>query len=829
MGPDILAALTHFPKLWYADIPAWWWRFLKRLLIYLDNQLAVQLMTRLWLVPVWQDTTLIGRGLSLSFRTTRIVIGVCIITAATLATFFWIIIWLLLPLLLIIAQPVAVTLLILLWVIDAAAELTARLRDPARLVLQSAKGDASALREILLRLPDVAKLLTHIEKEEVPQPPPTLEVERLKAAAEKRRTGIGDDKLRVEHLFLALLDELRFHAKDANLAYLWERKKRLWGRHPWIWEDDYPIRPIGGVNRGWTGIVTHELDRVSIDLTQLAARGKIPELTGRQQELAEMVRILGREGRENVLLIGEPGVGKTTLVEALANEIIRGTEYHSLQFKRVIALDIAAATAGSVGTVKERMVRVIEEIKAAGNIILVIDQIENLVSAEEGQTTSAVFAALEPHLDAGEFQFIATTTPGGFKRTIEPSEAFSRTFRVITLSESSVEESLAVLERKAFELERDHGVVITHLALRNAVELARRYIHDRFLPDSANDLLEETVTKIAQTKKIVTTRDLEDVVTERTHIPVRAAETEKEKTILLNLEKALHKRVVGQDEAIESLADALRRARTGFAEEGRLLASFLFAGATGVGKTETAKALAQVYFGSEEAMVRLDMSEFQTDDSINRLIGPPPGKPGHELGGQLTEAVRRRPFTVILLDEIEKANPRIMDVFLQLLDDARLTDGSGRTVDFSNAIVIATSNVGTKALIDATQQGKPAEEQKRLVLTALKESFRPEFLNRFSGMIVYKPLKQEEILAIARLHLADLRRRMKKKEILLRFSNSLVTMLAEKGYDPQWGARELRRIIRDVVEERIARKILEGKIKPGEKYTISPEFLAADS
>lgn len=826
MGIGLISDLTHFPRFWYIEAPAWWVRFFKRLLIFLDNQLAVRLMARLWLVPVWQDTTIIGRSLSFTFRTTRVIIGGLILMATAFALIFWFLVWLLLPVLLIIYIPPALTVLFLLWIIDAAGQIIARQRDAAQLAITEARADVNQLLDVLLKYPDVENLLKLIEQESLPKRSLSATSEELVKLAEKEQKNVGEEKLLVEHLLLALLALLKFHYSEAQEAYAWVINKRKWKKTPWIWEDDYPIRPIGGVNRGWTGIITPKLDRVSVDLTQLAAQGKIPELVGREKEIEEMVRILGREGRENVLIVGEPGTGKTTLVEALANEIVRGTEYSSLQFKRLLALDIAALTAGSIGKVKERVVKIIEEIKTSGNIILFIDEIQSLVAAEEGQTSSVVFTALEPHLDAGDFQFIATTTPGGHKRFIEPSEAFSRTFRVIRIAEASPSETEEILKWKAFELERTHEVSISYLALKTAVELSRRYIHDRFLPDSAIDLLEETVTKVAKTKKLLTTRDVEEVVTEKTNIPVRTAESEKEKAILLNLEKELHKRVVGQEKAVVALADALRRARTGMAEEGRLLASFLFAGATGVGKTETAKALATVYFGSEKAMVRLDMSEFQTPDSINRLIGPPPGQPGFEQGGQLTEAVRRRPFTVILLDELEKANSRILDVFLQLLDDARLTDAAGRTIDFSNTILIATSNVGTRAILKGAEEGETEDVLEKKVLEVIHKKFRPEFLNRFTQIIVFQPLGKKQIDEITHLLLRNLKEKLEEKEIKIEFSDEIVKHLAEKGFSPSWGARELRRVIRSEVEEKIAKKILEGKIIPNQKYLITKEFLS---
>lgn len=825
MKEELILPIFHFPKLWFKDTPAWWLRFIKRMIIYLDNQLAVSLMAHFWLVPVWQDTTIIGRVLSLLFRTSRLLLGSIIILLILLMMVAGLLLWLLLPVLIFIELPVGLVIFPLLWFLDFIVEVNISQRDPAKDLINQAQGDINKLYEDIIVYPETKTILFLLEKDSLPAKPIKEDLNELLKLASLEQKKARDLKLKVEHLVLAFLSIYKFHHKQAQQAYLWLKKMKLWKRFPWIWEDDYPIRPIGGINRAWTGMTTPELNKVSDDLTQLAAKGKIPELVGREKIIDEVVRILGREGRENVIIIGEPGSGKTALVQGLANEIIRGTKYKSLQFKRLIALDVAAMTARSPARSKERLVTIVDEILSSGNVILFVDEIHNLISTQEGQL-SAAFSALEPHLDAGDFQFVATTTPAGYKRFIEPSEAFARTFRKVNLPEASAAEALDILQWRAFELERDEEIKITFSALVNAIELSRRYIHDRVLPDSAIDLLEEAANKAKATNNLISTTMLEELVTEKTKIPVRTAESQKEKEVLLNLEKQMHKRLVGQNEAITEVADALRRARAGMTEEGRLLAGFLFAGATGVGKTETAKTLAHVYFGSESSMVRLDMSEYQTPESINKLIGPPPGQPEHEAGGQLTEAVRRKPFTVILLDEIEKASPNILDVFLQVLDDARLTDGAGRTVDFSNTIVIATSNIGTSALIEGTQQGVIFSKLKNQVFLELRKKFRPEFLNRFSGIVVYKPLTHEEVKQIAAIMLAKFMKKMAKKEIKFKIKAELLDKLAEEGYSPVWGARELRRVIRDQVEEKIAKLILQGKIKKGESYTITPQMLA---
>ena len=783
-------------------------------------------MFRLWLTPVWQDRTIVGRLMSIIFRTFRVIVGGVLLIVSISAMLLLLTMWFVMPFVLLTVKPLIVLLIILgLWLFDWVVQTGAMVSGKTEALKRSLRRNFKEFRQELFKLTDVKTLLWVMEKEDITQGTGRSSAEELVHLADTERQKTQDKSLRVEHFLLAYLSLVKFHYTEAVKAYNWLKAKRAWVHRPWLWEDDYPIRPIGGINRGWTGITTPLLNKLSIDLTQMAAHGTFSDIVGHQKEIEEIVRILGRKGRENVLIVGEAGSGKTALVQGLANQIIEGTQYSGLRFKRLVELDIAALTSGSAQDIRARLKTIVDELRSSGNVILCIDEIHNLVSAKTEEGQAIVFATLEPHLDAGEFQFIATTTPENYKRYIEPQSAFTRTFRVITLPTAYPLEAEAVLERKAFEFEEKHHVAITYPAIETAVELARRYIHDRVLPDSAIDLLEESVNKAAQGDKTVTAKDVENMATEKTRVPVRMADSPAERNILLNLEKLLHERVIGQEAAIDSLGAAMRRARTGMTEEGRLLASFLFAGATGVGKTETAKALATVYFGSEKSMIRLDMSEYQTPESINRLLGPPPGQPGFELGGQLTEAMRRHPFTLILLDEIEKADPHVLNVFLQLLDDARLTDSAGRVIDFANTIVIATTNVGTQALIKEEKAGKKWEEISRDVLSEIHEKFRPEFLNRFTDIVVFHPLSPSEVLAITQLLLNTVKKKLAEKELQVEFSDELVKLLAQKGFDQQWGAREIRRVIFHEVEEKIAKKILEGAIQPGKTVTLSKELM----
>lgn len=816
----------HFPIFWYIRVPAWWLRFTKRLLNDLDNRFAVRLMARQWLTPVWQDRTFMGRILSFIFRSFFIFWGSLFMLLAFIAMIFWIMVWLVLPFILILDYPLFLIIFAAIWLSDFLIYTGRRFSDKTSGILSESQNQPEKLRELLLKNTDVKKILEYIEEINYPKIQNNFEFGSIVARAKQIQKEFSETELSATDLFIALSDNLKFHSHELRRAYGWIRQRQDYARIKWLWQDDYPVRPIGGVNRDYVGIVTPTLNKYATDLTKLAANGRIAETVGREKEIEQLVRVLGPGGRENVLLIGPPGCGKTAVVEGLANDIVQGTKHAGLRFRRLLALDIAALIAGKPEDVKERVVTIVNELKTAKNVILFVDEIHNLVEIGEDNAKSQVFAAFEPHLDAREFQFIGATSPVNYKKYIEPNEAFARTFIPVFMDPSDIEEGLKIVELRTLDLERKNKIRMTFKAIWSAVTLADRYIKDRCLPDSALDLIEDTINRSKNTgKNVISSSDVEEAVTEKTKIPVGTVKNANEKYLLLHLEEVLHQRIIGQDEAITNIADSLRRVRVGMAESGKLMASFLFAGATGVGKTETAKTLAANYFGSEEAMVRLDMSEYQTPDSINRLLGPPPGQPAYELGGQLTESVRHKPFTVILLDEIEKANPKILDVFLQLIDDARLTDGMGRTVDFSNTILIATSNVGTKILLDGVDQGKPFGELKTAVLQELRNNFRPEFLNRFTNTVIYQPLNQEQIVKIAYLMLTKIKDNLLKQDILVDFDPQLVQELARQGYNPLWGARELRRIIREEVEDKIAKKILENQIVPQGKYLVTREFL----
>ena len=630
---------------------------------------------------------------------------------------------------------------------------------------------------------------------------------------------------------------------------------------------------------------------MGMDLTVAARAGKLDPVIGRQREIERVIQILSRRTKNNPALIGEPGVGKTAIVEGLAQRIVTGEVPETLIGKRLLTLDMGSLVAGTKyrGEFEERLKKVIEEIKAAGNCILFIDELHTLVGA--GAAEGAIDAAniLKPSLARGELQCIGATTLDEYRKHIEKDAALERRFQPVQVDEPTIEETMAILKGIRERYEEHHKVDLTDEALQAAAELAARYVPDRFLPDKAIDLIDEAASRVrlqmsgtpaqlkdavraldsvqkekdaaiaaqqyemaadlrdqemklrekvgglestwkeeqAQTRPTVTEEDIAEVVSMWTGIPVkRIARDESER--LLQMEEALHERVIGQDEAILTIAKAVRRARAGLKDPRRPIGSFIFLGPTGVGKTELVKTLAEFMFGSEEAMIKLDMSEFMERHTVARLVGSPPGYVGYEEGGQLTEAVRRKSYSVILLDEIEKAHPDVFNMLLQIMEDGHLTDAKGHAVDFRNTIIIMTSNVGAELLKrDMTmgfafrgddQQAADGqyEKMKDKVMEALKNIFRPEFLNRIDAVVVFHALKMEQIRSIVDLLLNRVRKQLLEQRMTLRATPEAKQFLAEKGYDPQFGARPLRRVIMNMIEDPLAEGLLQGEFKPGD-------------
>jgi len=672
----------------------------------------------------------------------------------------------------------------------------------------------------------------------------------------------------------------------------------------------------GGGGGGKGSTKTPTLDEFGSNLTQQAADGKLDPVVGRQHEIERVIQILGRRTKNNPVLIGEPGVGKTAIAEGLAQRINSGDIPDILEDKRVLTLDIGLLVAGTKyrGEFEERLKKIMEEIRGAGNVILVIDEVHTLIGA--GAAEGAIDAAniLKPALARGELQCIGATTLDEYRKHIERDAALERRFQPVMVGEPSVDDTIEILRGLKERYEEHHRLKIADEALVAAATLGDRYISDRFLPDKAIDLIDEAgsrvrlmnsklppaakevdkqlrevqkqkeeavreqdfakagelrdkevelreqIRSILQSRKsdsaeteaseesteaaaastatavaepvdldhapVVTEEDIAQIVASWTGVPVQKL-TESESVKLLNMEETLHQRLIGQDEAVKAVSRAIRRARVGLKNPNRPIASFIFSGPTGVGKTELTKALAAYFFGSEEAMIRLDMSEFMERHTVSKLIGSPPGYVGFNEGGQLTEAVRRRPYTVVLFDEIEKAHPDVFNLLLQLLEDGRLTDSKGRTVDFKNTLIIMTSNIGSKVIekggggLGFEFSGEAAEETqynriRSLVNEELKQYFRPEFLNRLDEIIVFRQLSRDEVKEIAEIMLKEVFGRMQEKGITLSVTEAFKERLVEEGYNPSYGARPLRRAVMRLLEDSLAEEFLSGRIGEGD-------------
>ena len=579
--------------------------------------------------------------------------------------------------------------------------------------------------------------------------------------------------------------------------------------------------------------VSKTLRECSRDLTAEARTGKLDPVIGREKEINRVIQILSRRTKNNPCLLGEPGVGKTAVAEGLARRIAAGDVPEELLESRILSLDIAGMVAGTKyrGEFEDRIRKVLDEVKRAGNIILFLDELHTVVGA--GSAEGAVDAAniLKPALGRGEIRLIGATTLGEYRKYIEKDPALERRFQSVTVDQPAPEGALEILRGLRRRYEAHHGLSITEEALSAAVQLSVRYIPGRFLPDKAIDLVDEAASRVRMEEeggtRALEAEDIAAVVSAWTGIPVTQL-TEDEGQKLLRLEDTLHHRLVGQAQAVTALARAIRRSRVGLKDPERPVGSFLFLGPTGVGKTELCKALAEVLFGSEQALVRFDMSEYMERHSVSRLIGSPPGYVGHEDGGELTEKVRRRPYCVVLFDEVEKAHEDVWNLLLQVLDDGRITDAQGRTVDFCNAVVIMTSNVGARHLTDPESKlgfrtEKEQTYREEAVMEALRKTFRPEFLNRVDETILFRPLEQKEMEEVARRMLAKLSHRMGELGIALEAEEGAVSLLAKKGYDPRYGARPLRRAIRSAVEDPLAEEILHGALSAGDTAVLASE------
>ena len=698
-----------------------------------------------------------------------------------------------------------------------------------------------------------------------------------------------------EHILLALIEEgegigAQILKSVVNLRDLKnEVLMALQGGEP----ENFNPEMGGGI--GQQGVSTKTLDKYGTDLNKRAREGRLDPVIGREDVIERVIQILSRRTKNNPCLIGEPGVGKTAIAEGLAQEIIKGNVPETLKDKRVITLDMAGMLAGAKyrGEFEERLKNAIDEIKAAGNIILFIDEMHTIIGAGAAEGAIDASNILKPVLARGELQVVGATTIDEYKKHIEKDAALERRFQPVMVEEPSVEDTIKILKGLRDKYEAHHKVAITDEAIDAAANLSHRYISDRYLPDKAIDLIDEAASRVRlrsstapkelkeledKIKEIETEKktainnqdfekaaslrdeerrlteeldkqrklwaaktskdmsigyeDIADVVSQWTGIPVKKLQGDESER-LLNMEEILHKRVVGQESAVEALSKAIRRSRVGLKDPKKPIGSFIFLGPTGVGKTELSKALAEALFGDEDAMIRVDMSEYMEKHSVSKIIGSPPGYVGYDEGGQLTERIRRKPYSVILFDEIEKAHPDVFNILLQILDDGRLTDAKGRTVDFKNTVIIMTSNVGASTIkkqqtlgfsTNASNEEKDEyEKMKENVLEELKRTFRPEFLNRIDEIIVFHSLNKNHVKEIVALMINNLSKRLDEMNIHIKVDDKAIELLADAGFDPVFGARPLQREIRRRIEDRLSEELLKGTIKKSDTIMITAD------
>ena len=646
-----------------------------------------------------------------------------------------------------------------------------------------------------------------------------------KAAADAAR--LGHSYIGTEHLLLGILRQpdcggaRALAAAGLSVNDIYTDILAVFGTGSFKPRNQPTVQPKATVKHSETRV----LDQYSRDLTMLAASGSFDPVIGRDEEIRRSVQILSRRSKNNPVLIGEPGVGKTAVAEGIAAYIAGSDAPDSMAGKRLVALDLPALLAGTKyrGDFEERVKAVLKDVKKAGDVILFIDEMHTMIGA--GSAEGAIDAAniLKPALGRGEVQIIGATTPEEYRRHIEKDAALERRFQPVKVAEPSRSDSLKMLGAVRQGLEKHHGVKISDAALTAAVDLSARYINDRFLPDKAIDLADEAAAHIRVSGGgLVTAEDIAAVVSLWTGIPVANLSADETKR-LCNMESILHRRVIGQNEAVTAVSRAIRRGRVGLSDPDRPIGSFLFLGPTGVGKTELCRALAEVVFGESEAMIRLDMSEYMEKHAVSKLIGSPPGYVGYEDGGQLTERVRRKPWSVVLFDEIEKAHEDVWGILLQIMDDGRLTDSAGRVVSFRNTIIVMTSNVGAKSISDGRPRmgftpdgGDEAQLMRARINEELRRTFKPEFLNRIDETIVFRRLSRAEIRSIAERMLLTVAERFKALGMTLSVPDQVVDFLAERGYDEKYGARPLRRAIRSMIEDKAAELMLTDSLGRGD-------------
>ncbi len=827
----------HLIEFWYPEGIRFFVRTWQNLMLYLEEDLAVRLMLRLLFVPLFHDSTIVGRILSFLFRISRVLIGIFAFAITTIILLCLGGYWLSAPILAVFDQPPQISRIIFLSGIGLF--LINSILHPHKKVWSVISGedfwDASRVKKEdltfkkLLTNWEVLDLLSNLELQL--NTFPLFEITNInnvgKAAFEYAKK-CASSYIGPRHFFVAalleipnienLLLKLELRPQDLeNVLFYLERKNQIW-RKVYLWDDDFVVHHLKGVNRGWLGVPTPNLDLYGDDLTKKAAKEGFPDLVREKGVVDEVINILSQTSGRNVILVGLAGAGKSSLLKHLAKQIVTGDAPEALATKRIVLLDLVKLLSGikTQGELADRIKEVFEEVSFAQNIIIAIEEIHELGMGEVGSSMN-LYSLMEQYLEGDTFQFLGTTEPENYTRVLEKNSSFARIFRKIELNPATPADTLDILEYRSIQAERKSKIKVTFIAIKVAVELAQKFVRDRCLPDSAISVLKESMTE--SVNGWVTKDVIRRVISSRVKVPMMEVGT-VDKQRLLNFETELHGRLIGQEQAVKAVSDALRRSATGMSDDGRPIGSFLFVGPTGVGKTELAKTLAEVYFKTTGAFLRFDMSEYQNPESVSRLIG------GSGEGGLLTEEVRQRPYALLLLDEFEKANEKILTLFLQVLDDGRLTDGAGRTIDFENTIIIATSNAGSLLIAQGIQSGKSLEEIDKQVNDELLKVLKPELVNRFDDIVIFKPLSNQDLQKIVKIKLFALQNQMKEKGYLVEFSKELMEELAKQGFDPVLGARPLRRLIQDTLEANFSKLILEGKLAKGSPFEAGIELLS---
>lgn len=823
-------------EFWYPESTVFFIRTWRNLTLLLEEDLAVGLMWRLLFTPLFHDSSIVGRILSLLFRVGRILIGLFAFLIATISFLAIGGYWLILPVLAVFDTPQILSRV--LFLSGLGLFLINIVSHPHKKIWQVQKEDfwqASRIKrqdlnlKKLLKDPEVVDLLSNLEVQL--NRLPTFEIIDIDTVV-KRAYELGKESeslyLGPRHFFVAALGEipdistslakLELTIDDFEKALIFLEKKRNTWRLVYIWDDEFSVHHLKGTNRGWLGIPTPNLDLIGEDLTREAASKGFPDLVREENVLQDIVNILSQQTGRNVILVGAPGSGKTATLRYLAKQIVTGDAPIALATKRLVMLDFTKLLSGvrSQGELAEKIKTIFEEVGFSQNVIIAIEEIHELGMGEAGGSLN-LYSLMEPYFESDTFQFIGTTEAENYSKILEKNGSLIRLFRKVELAPATEQDTLNILEYRAIEAEKRDKIKVSFIAIKTAVALSKKLIHDRCLPDSAIAILKEALTQ--PINQWVTKDVVKKVISGRVKVPLMEVGS-VDKNKLLNLETVIHERLIDQEQAVKAVADILRRSVTGLREEARPIGSFLFVGPTGVGKTELAKTLSESYFKTEGAFIRFDMSEYQNSESVNRLIG------GQGEEGQLTEAIRQRPYALLLLDEFEKADPKILTLFLQVLEDGRLTDADGRTVDFTNTIIIATSNAGSLTIAEGLKIGKSLEEIDKQVNNELLTIFKPELINRFDEIVLFKPLSVGDLQRIVTIKLAVLQAQMKEKGYLVTFAPELKEEFARRGFDPVLGARPLRRLLQDSLEAKLSKLILENRLVKGQPFMAGVELLA---